>query len=151
MISKDMIKNISYILLSQTIIMKYIKVHFISVGDWALPFLLLLWKIILKKTFNLLICWRPAINMWSFCFKEYKLVICWWLSHQHMTCLKVVICWRLSHQHLHTFCFQSLKKHVICWPYSRQHNRTFSKSANMSYVDGIAVNIWHVWIHRHIW
>ena len=49
------------------------------------------------------------------------------------------------------FYFHSFKKHVNCWRYSRQHNRTFSKSANMSTVDGIAVNSWHVWIHRHIW
>ena len=105
------------------------------------------------------LCWRLyRHHMTCFCFKEFWIQIVK-IQTSHMLTAEpssydtFESCHMLTAQPslLAYFYFQSLEKHVIWWRYSRQHNRTFSKSANMSTDDGIAVNRWHVWIHRHIW
>ena len=80
------------------------------------------------------------------------------------------LCWRLSRQHMTCFCFkiflfQDMKiwtSHMLMAQpstynkFERCHGSAinisilFYKNTNMSYVDGSAINIWHVWIDRAI-
>ena len=107
------------------------------------------------------LCWRLSHqHVTCFCFKIFsfhKLVVCWWLSRQHMTSLKGVICWQLSHQHMTILYFHILKfkyfETKTCHMLTAQPStyQFFFLNANMSYVDGSAINIWHVCFDRAIW
>ena len=96
-----------------------------------------------------------AINIWLvYIFISWNTNI---LKQKH------VICWRLSRQHNCSFSKVQTYHMLTAEPSTYDNylfllletNRKtylfFFLNANMSYVDGSAINIWHVWIDRAIW